>query len=574
MKRFGLGFLIGILFCALFAFIVVYAAMHYGERKVSVPSSATLVLHLEGDLPEQAPVEYPIPFLEQRQPMTVLDTWQMLRKAAVDARIKAIVLEPRGLDVGWAKLQELHDDVVAFKKSGKPVYAFLRGAGAREYYVASAADHVYMTEEDELDLKGIAAELLFVKGTLDKVGVDMEFEHVGKYKDAPDMFTRTTPTPETLEVTNSILDQYFGNLVDTIAQSRNKKSQDIRALIDNGPFLGNEALHGGLVDGLLFEDEVFAKVKDQIKTDINKIGEQDYVHAPVAGTDSGNKIAFLVGEGDITRGATYDDATDSGITATGMVKLMRQVENDSSIKGVIFRIDSPGGDGIASDDILHEAKILAQKKPMIISMSDLAASGGYFIAVNGDPIVAYPNTLTGSIGVFFGKPDAKALATKIGVTEMTLKRGQFADIDGILHPLTDPERAKLRTEIETFYHDFVTRVAAGRKKSYDQIEPLAQGRVWLGVQAKQNGLVDDLGGIDRAVEMIKEKAKIPASEKVTLVTYPPRRTIFDLLMNRQQDQSAEAMIRQRVQVLAPHMPVRALLHGGILALMPYSLQIK
>ena len=573
MKRFGLGFLIGVLFCVLVGFIAVYAAMHFGERKVTVPATATLVLHLEGDLPEQAPVELPLPFLEQRQPMTMLETWQLLRRAAADSRVKAIVVEPRGLEVGWAKMQELHDDIVAFKKSGKPVYAFLRGASARDYYVASAADRIYMTEEDELDLKGLAGQLLFVKGTLDKIGVDMQFEHVGKYKDAPDMFTRTSPTPETLEVENGILDQYYGNLVDTIAQSRKKQAQDIRALIDNGPFLGGEAKAGGLVDELLYEDEVFGKLKDQIKVDINKIAEQDYFHAPVSGGEGSTKIAYLVGEGDITRGGTYDDNSENGITATSMVKLMRQVENDSSIKGVIFRIDSPGGDGIASDDILHEAKILASKKPMVISMSDLAASGGYFIAMSGDPIVAYPNTLTGSIGVFFGKPDVKGLATKLGVTETTLKRGQFADIDTILRPMTDAERAKLRREIETFYKDFVTRVSTGRKKPYDQVEPLAQGRVWLGTQAKQNGLVDDLGGIDRAVEMIKDRAKIPASEKVALVTYPPKRTVWDLLLNRSDD-SVEAAIQKRISALAGPMPVRALMHGGMLTLMPYMINIR
>lgn len=256
-----------------------------------------------------------------------------------------------------------------------------------------------------------------------------------------------------------------------------------------------------------------------------------------------------------------------------MVKLMRQVENDSSIKGVILRIDSPGGDGIASDDILHAAKTLSARKPMIISMSDLAASGGYYIAVTGDPILAYPNTLTGSIGVFFGKPDVKGLITKLGVTQTTLTRGQFADIDTPLRPLTDAERAKLRRAIEGFYRDFVSRVAAGRRKSFDQIEPLAQGRVWLGVQAKQNGLVDDLGGLDRAVELIKEKAKIPASERVSLVTYPPRRSLWDLLLNRS-DESVEAAIEKKIRAVAGKMPVRALMQGGILTLAPYTIEVK
>ena len=254
-----------------------------------------------------------------------------------------------------------------------------------------------------------------------------------------------------------------------------------------------------------------------------------------------------------------------------MVKLLRQVENDSSIKGVIFRIDSPGGDGIASDDILHAAKELSAKKPMIISMSDLAASGGYFIAMTGDQIVAYPNTLTGSIGVFFGKVDLKGLLDKIGVAQTVLARGRFADIDDPAVPLTDAGRAKLRQEIEVFYRDFVERVAGARKRPYDQVEPLAQGRAWVGVQAKQNGLVDDLGGLDRAVELIKQKANIPASEKIALVTYPPRRTLWDLVFGRSDD---SATIESLLARSAPNMPIRSLIHGGILSLMPYHIEVK
>ena len=573
MKRFGLGFLIGVLFCGLVGFILVYAALHFGERKITVASNSTLVMHLEGDLSEQAAVEMPVPFLEQRQPMTIIETWSMLRRAATDSRIKAIVLEPRGLQIGWAKLQELHDDILAFKKSGKPVYAFLRGAGSHEYYLASAADRIYMTPEDELDLKGLRAELVFVKGTLDKLGVDMEFEHVGKYKDAPDTFTRTSPTPETLEVMNAILDQYYGNLLDTIAQGRKKQPQELRALFDNGPFVGKEALNGGLVDALVYEDEMYGALKEQLKINTTRIGDQDYSRAPATDKEPPNKIAFLVGSGEISRGSTYDDAGGEGIAAIAMVKLMRQIENDASIKGVIFRVDSPGGDGIASDDILHEAKVLSQRKPLVISMSDLAASGGYFIAMTGDQVLAYPNTLTGSIGVFFGKPDLRNLLTKIGVTETTLTRGKFADIDSPFRPMNDAERAKLRSEIEVFYRGFVERVATGRKRPYDQIEPLAQGRVWVGAQAKQNGLIDELGGIDRAVELVKQKAKIPASEKVALVTYPPKKSILDLLFNRSEE-NVEVMIQRRAEALVGKMPIRTLMHGGIMRLMPYTIEVK
>lgn len=573
MKKFALGFVIGIVFAGLAVLIIGVAAMRIGtERPPAVADGSTLVLHLEGELPEQPQVALPIPFLEDQQPMTMVDTWQLLRKAAMDSRIKALALEPRDLTVGWAKLEELRGSILAFRKTGKPVYAYLRGAGTKEYYVATAADRVFMSLEDELDVKGLSAELMFVKGTLDKLGVGLEFEHVGKYKDAPDMFTRTTPTPETLEVENQILDQYFGDIIAVIAQGRKKKPEDVKALIDDGPFVGKSALDGGLVDALLFEDEMYSRLKDAAKLEsIKKISGRDYSRADVSGFEGKTKIAFIVGQGDITRGDTNDTIGNDGITASAMVKVMRQVKDDASIKGVILRIDSPGGDGIASDDILHAAKELSAKKPMVISMSDLAASGGYFIAMSGDPIVAYPNTLTGSIGVFFGKVNLKGLFDKVGLATYTLKRGRFSDIDSSTAPLNDEQRAKLRREIETFYKGFVERVAAGRKQPYDKVEPLAQGRVWLGEQAKQNGLVDELGGLDRAIEMVKDRAKISSSEKIVLVTYPPKRTVWDVLFNRNDE---TAQMESRLRPFIGRLPLRALAHGGILRLMPFTIDVK
>jgi protease-4 len=572
MRKFALGVLVGLLFAGLVVLIVAAAAMRFGERPPVVADGSTLVLHLEGEQPEQPQVALPIPFLEDQQPMTVVETWQLLRKAAVDSRIKALVLEPRGMEVGWAKLEELRGSIMAFKKTGKPVYAYLRGAGTKEYYLATAADRVFMAPEDELDVKGLRAELMFVKGTLDKLGVGLEFEHVGKYKDAPDMFTRTTPTPETLEVENQILDQYYGDMIAVIAEGRKKPPEAIKALIDDGPFVGKSALDGGLVDALLFEDEMYGQLKDAAKLEsIKKIGEKDYAKVEVAGVDGKTKIAFIVGQGEITRGGTNDSVGNDGITASGLVKLLRQVRDDASIKGVILRIDSPGGDGIASDDILHEAKLLSAKKPVVISMSDLAASGGYFIAMTGDPVVAYPNTLTGSIGVFFGKVNLKGLFDKVGLSTYVLKRGRFADIDSTTAPLDEEQRAKLRREIETFYKGFVERVAAGRKKPYDVVEPLAQGRVWLGAQARQNGLVDELGGLDRAIEMVRDRAKISSSEKIVLVTYPPKRTVWDVLFNRSDD---SAQLESHLRPFIGRLPLRALMHGGVLRLMPFTIDVK
>lgn len=566
MKKFVLGFIIGILFVGLLGVILVFVVMRMGGRTPTVASNSALVLHLEGDVPEQAPMDVSLPFVEEEPPLTVSDYWRVLQQAATDSRIKALVLEPRDLSAGWAKLEELRADVVAFKKSGKPVYAYLKGGGTHEYYLATAADSIYMSPEDELDVKGLRAELMFLKGTLDKLGVSMEFEHVGKYKDYPDQFTATGPSRETLEYVNQILDQYYGDLIDVMAQGRKKTPDAIRALIDQGPFVGQEALKDGLVDALLFEDEMYDKAGNP-----NKISGHSYDKA-TAGAERGRRIALVTEEGDITRGEeSTEGISEDGIASGEAIRTMREVEQDPSIQGVILRIDSPGGDGIASDDILHEARRLSQKKPMVISMSDDAASGGYFIAMTGDPVVAYPNTLTGSIGVFYGKVDLSELYKKIGFKKELLSRGKYADIDSEAQPLTPDERAKLRSEIEGFYRGFVQRVADGRKRSYDQIEPLAQGRVWLGSQAKQNGLIDDIGGLDRAVALVKQRAKIGASEKVMLVQYPPRRTLYDLLFG---SRSGDSEMESELRAALGNVPLRLLAKGGVMRLMPFTLTIK
>jgi len=240
------------------------------------------------------------------------------------------------------------------------------------------------------------------------------------------------------------------------------------------------------------------------------------------------------------------------------------------VKGVVVRIDSPGGEVTASDEIWRQMNLLSKKKPMVISMSDAAASGGYFMAMTGDPIVAYPATLTGSIGVVFGKPNLHGLYDKLGITKDAIQRGKNAEIDSDYTPLSAEERTKLREGIDESYRDFVTKVADARRRKFNEIEPLAQGRVWLGSQAKPRGLVDAIGGLDQAIEMVKQKAKIPASERVSLMILPGRRSVFDLIMKKSQDDMMEAKIAQ----LLGRMPFRAWLRGGYLRMMPYWLEVR
>ena len=576
MKNFLIGIVVGIVLSGLTALIVVFAfvkfASSFGEKPVTVADGSTLVFKLEDALPEKTPPEIPLPMFEAQTPMAIHEVWETFRRAAYDSRVKAILFEPRDLQIGWAKMEEIHDEILQFRKSGKPVFSYLRAPSAREYYLATATDRIYIAPEDSLDLKGLTVEALFVKNTLDKLGVKADVVHAGKYKDAGDILTQTQMTPETREVLNDILDQYYGDLVNTIAKGRTKSANDVRQIIDRGPFMAKEALSNGLVDVLGYEEQASEELRSRLKqTELRKLSAKAYLRAAPAPAGVVRRIALVVGEGEITRGSGNSTSDDENFTSAGFIKLLRQVEDDSSIKGVIMRIDSPGGDGTASDDILHEAKNLSRKKPLVISMSDLAASGGYYVSVTGDPIVAYPNTLTGSIGVIFARMSLHGLYDKIGVTKQLLTRGHYADLDSDYSALNDDQRQKITRQIDSFYTAFVSRVADGRKKNFDQIEPLAQGRVWLGAEAKNNGLVDELGGLDRAVDLLRQKAHFASTDKITLVPYPGKRSVFDMFFNRSDDSAA---METKLGKMLGNIPIRAMTQGGFLQMMPYAITVR
>jgi protease-4 len=580
MGKFLLGLLTGAVVTVLIIVIGVFAIASLRTKPSAIADGSTLILHLSGDAPETPPVDVSIPFLQPRAPVTVENIWSMLRHAAADPRIKAVVFEPSGATVGWAKMQEIRADLEQFRKSGKPLIAYLRTASTRDYYMASACSKIYMAPVDQLDLKGVGLELMYFKNTLDKLGVHVDVEHVGKYKDYGDQFERTSMSPETNEVMSSLVDEYYADLVNTMAKGRGRTPAAIRAVIDDGPFLAKQAKATGLVDGLRYEDEVFGELKTTLhQTELKKTSEHEYAEAPdnSAGTD---RIAFVVGEGSITRGDSEAStlSTDNGLESEAFDKMLNRVANDKNIKGVIVRIDSPGGEVPASDDMWRAMNELHKKKPVVISMSDDAASGGYYMAMSGDTLVAYPGTITGSIGVVFGKANLHGLYDKLGITKDSVSRGRFARIESDYQSLTDVERAKLREDIDSDYEDFVGKVAVARKKPVSVIEPLAQGRVWLGDQAKANGLVDELGGLDRAIELIKAKSRIPAGNKVSLVLYPAKRSVFDLLFRSNPDAEAEAMLSG--VGLAPlrtawhDASLRVWMRGGMLRMMPFSIQIK
>ena len=574
MAKFFLGVFIGIIVAVVGSLILLFAIGRvFATKQPTVAGNSVLVLALEGEIPEAAPVELPLPIGRAQASPTVRDLWTSLRQAAKDQRIKAVILQPHGVAAGWAKLQEVRREIADFKKSGKPVYAYLQSPGSREYYLASVADKVYLSPDDMVNVKGFLLEEMYFKNTLDKVGVQIEVDHIGKFKDAGDSLTKTGMSPETREVLNQVLDQIYNDFCSTIGQSRHKTADEVKALVDAGPFLAAQAKAAGLVDELGYEDLVYTDLKQKTGVkDLSKVGIKTYFRA-VPG--KGDRIAVLVGEGEIVRGDPQEGFGGASIISSGgFARIVRQVRNDSSIKGVIVRVNSPGGDSVASDEILHELKLLSAAKPLAISMSDYAASGGYFISMTGDPVVSYPNTLTGSIGVLYIRPNLRGLLDKLGIQEDQISRGKLAGLDDTSTPLSDAGRQKLHESIEATYKSFVGKVAAARKKTYDQIDPLGQGRVWMGAQAKQNGLVDQLGGLDEAVEIVRKKAGLSAAGETNLVMYPPRRSLLEILSNATPETWEEAAAESKIRALVPGLPSRALMTGGMLRMLPYSLSVR
>jgi protease-4 len=574
MAKFFLGIFIGIII-AVFGSVILLLAIGkaFSSKQPAVADHSVLVLALDGDIPEAAPVDFPFPLGRQQGTPTVRDLWTSLHEAARDQRVRAILLKPRRLGAGWAKLQEIRHEIVEFKKSAKPVYAYLESPGSREYYLASAADKIYLSPDDNLDVKGFLLEEMFFKNTLDKFGVQVEVDHIGKYKDAGDLFTKTGMSPETKEVLNQVVDQIYNDFCATTGGSRRMTAEQMKALIDAGPFLAEQAKANGLIDELGYEDQVYGDLNGKTgNRDLNKTSIKTYFRA-VPG--KGDRIAVLVGEGDIVRGDPQESLGDSSdISSGGFARIVRQVKNDSSIKGVIVRVNSPGGDAVASDEILHELKMLSAAKPVAISMSDYAASGGYFMAMTGDPIVSYPDTLTGSIGVLYIRPNLHGLLDKLGVGEDQVSRGKFANLDDTTQPLSDAGHQKLHQSIEATYRSFVGKVASSRKKTYEQIDALAQGHVWMGAQAKQNGLVDQLGGLNEAIAIVRKKAGLSATGETNLVMYPPRRSLLELLSNTTPEMLEDAAAESRVRALVPNLPSRVFLKGGLLQVLPYRLSVQ
>ena len=585
MARRGFAILFTLLGVAMFVSIVGFTALYllFG-REPSVPSEATLVLRIGGDLSEIAPADV-VGYLRGVKAPTVRSIVDNLRKARVDSRVHGIVLKPTGFSSPfWGKVQEIRDAVLEFKKSGKPVYAYVEYGGDREYYLATAADKVFLMPSAALDLTGVATYELFLRGTLDKIGAYPDLHHIGDYKTAVNTFTEKGYTAAHKEMDESLNRDLYEQIVRGIADARKMNEADVRRLLDDGPFLPEQAVKSGLVDDVAYEDEVDDKLR--AGRDRRDIDSDDYGRISPAslGLNKGPRIAVIYAAGTINSGRSGYDPINGPVAGSDTLnEYIRQARRDRSVRAIVLRIDSPGGSATASDAIWRELTITKNERsdrPLIASMSDLAASGGYYIAMPAQVIVAQPSTLTGSIGIFGGKVVTGGIYEKLGARIDSTSIGKNAEINSPARPYNPQELKKLEEQLQSFYDDFIEKAAESRHTTPENIDMLAQGRVWTGRQAKQNKLVDELGGLDRAIAIAKQRAKIPADTDVELVVYPPRKSFYELVSDQLSGTSdsvamsawlnANLSSGDLTALRAIRGPFAMFRRGEILALMPFT----
>ena len=544
-------------------------------RTPQIASNSTLLLNVGGDLQEVEPSGVLGQFLEA--PPTVRSVVDALRKASVDRRVTSVIIRPTNSAALWGKVQEVREAIVEFKKSKKPIIAYLEFGGDQSYYLASACDKVFLMPTASLDLTGIASYELFLRGTLDKVGVVPDSLHVGDYKTASNTFTEHTFTAAHREMAQSLNTDLYEQLIAGLADGRHRTPAEMRTLIDHGPYLPEDAVRAGLVDDLAYEDEIDDKValgSGGGRTRMLKQQEYRAVGLNSLGLNRGPRIALIYAVGTITSGASSESPSGQVVGSDTIVEYLRKARADTSIRAIVLRIDSPGGSAVASDIIWREIMLTRDQKPVIASMSDVAASGGYYIAMPAHAIVAQPATLTGSIGVVMIRFVIDGTLDKLGLNLETVKSGKYADLFSPVRPFTPDERKKVGELMQATYDSFVEKAAAGRNTTPERIDAIAQGRVWTGKQAKELGLVDELGGLDKALALAKERAKIAASSEVELVVFPPKKTLFDVVsepLNRSDGSAALTSLlgNQNARALeAVTSPLRMFRRGEPLTLMP------
>ena len=523
-----------------FGLIFIFAIMTALEDRPIVRNDTVLQFNLSGLVTEHFPRDAFGKEFEGAS-LQMHDIRKALAMAKVDERIRGIYLRVSMPQIGWAKSQELRDLLFDFKESGKFVTAFMEFCNEKSYYIAIAADEIYLQPHSFAEFNGFASEIPFFKRMFNKVGAEPQVENIGKYKSAGDIYKRESMTPAHREVTQALLDDIFEEFTQAVIRQRGIDKEEFLAALNQGIYDSEGALALNLVDALSYETAVIDSLKKKVfgenreDQNLKVMSLPRYAKIPYSevGLGDGSKVALIYAIGAIVSGSGgHDPLMGRNMGSRSIIRYLRSAKKNKSIKAVVIRVDSPGGSSIASDEIWSEINSVRKIKPVVISMSDVAASGGYWISMDADAIVAQPLTITGSIGVVLTLFDLSGTYDKLGIDWETVKKGAHADMLTDKRAMTDGEWQTFKKLTRDVYDVFVQKVADGRNKSWDEIDEIAQGRIWTGEEALTFGLVDSLGGLDIALKIAKEKAGIIHGAQTQWLVYPQPKGFLESVFDR------------------------------------------
>ena len=533
--------------------LTVFGLASSSDKDVTIDDNSVLRLELNGIISERAPESSPLDFLSSMNPMGSTDTMGLddilsaIKKAKDNDNIKGIYLLAGTLDAQPASVEAIHNALVSFKESGKFIIAYGDNYEQLQYYLASTADKVLINPQGSLDWHGLAGINMFYKDLMDKLGIEVQIFKVGTFKSAVEPFMLTSMSDANREQVAAYLGSIWQKFSDDVATSRNISKEALEKIADEGAMFksGQELIAAGLVDSLIYKNDVraylnrYMGLEEDKKVSSYSVADMRGVKRNTPRDTSGNIVAVYYAVGEIDGTTALLSSSDEGINSEKVIKDLRKLKDDDDVKAVVFRVNSPGGSAYGSEQIWHAISQLKEKKPVIVSMGDYAASGGYYISCNADTIVAEPTTLTGSIGIFGIVPNFESVAKKVGVSIDTEKTNDLADMGNTLRPMTEYEKALMQKMVEKGYDLFTTRCADGRGMTQAEIDAIGQGRVWTGTMALERGLVDVLGGLDDAIDIAVKKAGV---EGYTLKSYPEQEGGFFSIFSDMKDNT----IRQQM----------------------------
>ena len=575
------GFLLAMFVSFFFLFIVImgFAISFGGKKTTEVPANSVLEITLDEGVMERGsedPFDLRFGTFAMRKPLGLDDILAALKTAAEDERITGVLLRLSDVNAGIGTLEEIRNGLLAFRASGKFVYAFSDAYTQPSYYLASVADKIYVHPQGMLIFHGLRAKMMFFKGTLEKLDIEPVVIRHGRYKSAVEPYMLDRMSPENREQVRSIVESIWAHFVDRVAESRKLDAALLDSVSDHLLVrTADDAVRYGLANETAYYDRVLDDVKKACglkeKQKERLLPLRKYIRGGMKDISySKNKIALVYAVGDINTG----DGDDESIGSDRLAAAIRKARLDTAVKAIVLRVNSPGGSALASDVIWRETVLAKKEKPFVVSMGDVAASGGYYISCAADTIVAQPNTITGSIGVYGLLFNAQNMFSgKLGITFDTVKTGRYADIGDMTRPMTDDERAIIQHEVDRIYDRFAGVVSSGRGLTMDYVDSIGEGRVWSGAQAMQVGLVDVLGGIDTAVAIA---ARMAGLETYRIITLPGQKQFLERIMEDLTTESRTKAIRSELgDQYGVYSGIRSVVRSqGVQARLPYSLDIR